>query len=518
MYRGADGSTRIGQSTATSDACGTWTSQFSDLEAKIGQNQLQSWKLLCIVHIHIHIKIHTYIHTYMYVYIYICTSWIFKSDAVGNSDRGSTPGNLETDEHLKLPRWEALSHSFGEPYATLESLESRIVMFDRLRKTSGSWCTQMRGKYASGSWTWIFLASESPLVKNGFTMDLPSAFSKMMFNKGKICPSYSAYGLTYLHPISGEKIWKPIVDRQTHCCQKHSKTHIAIHTALSIPKEGLWGFIPFIPWFHMIPGCRTHENSGPESSPHLCCWPENRSPEPCSKCLTSWQQIRKCLRHRLRFAMFCLCAYLVLCGAYVGFRSPEFCLLPQPSKGPLPKHEHKGLERGSPVITSARRHPEVWDAYWDAYVHLWGHLQETGMIVRKDCGTHFPVATQSFIHNESQYIIYMYIYMCVCACVCYIYFWLIFVGACVFDDQSRTSTTLYYMKSDSAAATMQGKWPSAIAIMAIIIMYWLLVDLPLWNNMTNRQLGWWNSQLNGRINKIFQTTNQCINIYIYVKM
>ena len=177
----------------------------------------------------------------MCIYIYRCTSWIFKSDAVGNSDRGSTPGNLETDEHLKLPRREALSHSFGEPYATLESLESRIVMFDRLRKTSGSWCTQMRGKYASGSWTWIFLASESPLVKNGFTMDLPSAFSKMMFNKGKICPSYSAYGLTYLHPISGEKIWKPIVDRQTHCCQKHSKTHIAIHTALSIPKEGLWG-------------------------------------------------------------------------------------------------------------------------------------------------------------------------------------------------------------------------------------------------------------------------------------
>ena len=168
----------------------------------------------------------------------------------------------------------------------------------------------------------------------------------------------------------------------------------------------------------MIPGCRTHENSGPESSPHLCCWPENRSPEPCSKCLTSWQQIRKCLRHRLRFAMFCLCAYLVLCGAYVGFRSPEFCLLPQPSKGPLPKHEHKGLERGSPVITSARRHPEVWDAYWDAYVHLWGHLQETGMIVRKDCGTHFPVATQSFIHNESQYIIYMYIYIYVCVRVC----------------------------------------------------------------------------------------------------
>ena len=222
-------------------------------------------------------------------------------------------------------------------------------------------------------------------------------------------------------PISGEKIWKPIVDRQTHCCQKHSKTHIAIHTALSIPKEGLWGFIPFIPWFHMIPGCRTHENSGPESSPHLCCWPENWSPEPCSKCLTSWQQIRKCLRHRLRFAMFCLCAYLVLCGAYVGFCSPEFCLLPQPSKGPLPKHEHKGLERGSPVITSARRHPEVWDAYWDAYVHLWGHLQETGMIVRKDCGTHFPVATQSFIHNESQYIIYMYIYMCVCVCVLHLF-------------------------------------------------------------------------------------------------
>jgi hypothetical protein len=207
---------------------------------------------------------------------------------------------------------------------------------------------------------------------------------------------------------------------KTHCCQKlrYCNPYCFKHTQ----RRSLWVYPIHIHSSHSSydePGCRTHENSGPGSSPHLCCWPENRSPEPCSKCLTSWQQIRKCLRHRLRFAMFCLCAYLVLCAAYVGFRSPEFCLLPQPSKGPLPKHEHKGLERGSPVITSAGRHPEVWDAYWDAYVHQWGHLQETGMIVRKDCGTHFPVATQSFIHNESQYIIYIYV------CVCYIYFWLI---------------------------------------------------------------------------------------------
>ena len=397
----------------------------------------------------------------MYVYIYICTSWIFKSDAVGNSDRGSTPGILETYEHLKLPWREALSHSVGEPYATLES---PLVQ-------------------------WIY---------HGFTI----SFVQNDVQQGEnLSILFCLWPWPYLHPHFWGKNMK------THCCQKlrYCNPYCFKHTQ----RRSLWVYPIHIHSSHSSydePGCRTHENSGPGSSPHLCCWPENRSPEPCSKCLTSWQQIRKCLRHRLRFAMFCLCAYLVLCAAYVGFRSPEFCLLPQPSKGPLPKHEHKGLERGSPVITSAGRHPEVWDAYWDAYVHQWGHLQETGMIVRKDCGTHFPVATQSFIHNESQYIIYIY--------VCVLHLFLInFVGACVFDDQSRTSTTLYYMKSDSAAAT---KWPSAIAIMAIFIMYWLLVDLALWKNMTNRQLGWWNSQLNGRINKIFQTTNQCINIYIYI--
>jgi hypothetical protein len=38
--------------------------------------------------------------------------------------------------------------------------------------------------------------------------------------------------------------------------------------------------------------------------------------------------------------------------------------------------------------------------------------------------------------------------------------------------------------------------------------YWLVVDLPIWKNMSESQLGWWNSQLNGQIIFMFQTTNQ----------
>ena len=74
------------------------------------------------------------------------------------------------------------------------------------------------------------------------------------------------------------------------------------------------------------------------------------SMEPCSKCLTSWHQTRKCLRHCLRFFLrahqFCLRAYLVVRGACAGLRSPEFGLRPHPYKGPLPEHEHEDFERG----------------------------------------------------------------------------------------------------------------------------------------------------------------------------
>ena len=45
---------------------------------------------------------------------------------------------------------------------------------------------------------------------------------------------------------------------------------------------------------------------------------------------------------------FCLRAYLVLRGAYTGLHSPFFSYA-TPLQGALPEHEHKGLERGSPV-------------------------------------------------------------------------------------------------------------------------------------------------------------------------
>ena len=61
--------------------------------------------------------------------------------------------------------------------------------------------------------------------------------------------------------------------------------------------------------------------------------------EPCSKCLTSWHQVRKCLRDCWRFAYAC-----------TGFAYAHILVLltPQPATaGPLAEHEHKGLERGS---------------------------------------------------------------------------------------------------------------------------------------------------------------------------
>ena len=64
--------------------------------------------------------------------------------------------------------------------------------------------------------------------------------------------------------------------------------------------------------------------------------------EPCSKCLTSWHQIRKCLRHLtplltfcLRAHRFCLRAYLFLRWAYAGLRSPQFCLRHTLTRGHL---------------------------------------------------------------------------------------------------------------------------------------------------------------------------------------
>ena len=62
--------------------------------------------------------------------------------------------------------------------------------------------------------------------------------------------------------------------------------------------------------------------------------------EPCSKCLTSCHQIRKCLRHCAQVLLtrkhrFCLRAYLFLRGAYAGLHAPFFCLHHTLTRGPL---------------------------------------------------------------------------------------------------------------------------------------------------------------------------------------
>ena len=43
--------------------------------------------------------------------------------------------------------------------------------------------------------------------------------------------------------------------------------------------------------------------------------------------------------------------------------------------------------------------------------------------------------------------------------------------------------------------------------LVVEVTVWLVVDLPLWKIWV-RQLGWWHSQLNGKIKAMFQTTNQ----------
>ena len=56
-----------------------------------------------------------------------------------------------------------------------------------------------------------------------------------------------------------------------------------------------------------------------------CTLSSIKSNEPCSKCLTSWHQIRKCLRHCLRFAYartgFAIFSYAELTLAYTTHHS-----------------------------------------------------------------------------------------------------------------------------------------------------------------------------------------------------
>ena len=59
--------------------------------------------------------------------------------------------------------------------------------------------------------------------------------------------------------------------------------------------------------------------------------------------------LKSCLRaHR-----FCLCAYLVLRGAYAGLRAPQFCLRHTLTRGPLLNMNTTVLERGSVVETDS---------------------------------------------------------------------------------------------------------------------------------------------------------------------
>ena len=62
--------------------------------------------------------------------------------------------------------------------------------------------------------------------------------------------------------------------------------------------------------------------------------------EPSPKCLISWHQVRKCIRHCLRFA----CAHT---GFTFDTVSPEFCFFPHLY---VWGHQRKGFERGASNI------------------------------------------------------------------------------------------------------------------------------------------------------------------------
>ena len=114
------------------------------------------------------------------------------------------------------------------------------------------------------------------------------------------------------------------------------KTHLA-----QIPKDQ--GAMK--PWFPKFKNSRDFFGIQPFSSAILLgifIWIPKF--EPCSKCLTScltsWHQIRKCLRHCAQVLLtrahrFCWCAYLFLRGAYAGLHGPQFCLHHTLTRGPL---------------------------------------------------------------------------------------------------------------------------------------------------------------------------------------
>jgi hypothetical protein len=94
----------------------------------------------------------------------------------------------------------------------------------------------------------------------------------------------------------------------------------------------------------------------------------------CSKCLAP-HQIRKCLRHCLRFVLahkFRFRAYLVLRGAYAGLRSPEFFLSHTLTRGP------------SWTWTHGFRTSLKWSVWVCGCVWNWGPLNgySTGKMVK----------------------------------------------------------------------------------------------------------------------------------------
>ena len=105
-----------------------------------------------------------------------------------------------------------------------------------------------------------------------------------------------AYG--HIFPlISGENML-------THCCQKlvNCNPYCFKHTQRR-RKCGLITFIHIHPIHPMMNRAAGHMRTQGLDLPHIfAAGPRIGHLEPWSKCLTSWQQIRKCLRHCLRFA------------------------------------------------------------------------------------------------------------------------------------------------------------------------------------------------------------------------
>ena len=159
-----------------------------------------------------------------------------------------------------------------------------------------------------------------------------------------------------------------------------------------------------------------------------------KTSEPCSRCLVSWHQIRKCLC-RCLLHRFCLCGYLVLHRAYAGLRSPKSCvhmLTPHPYKGPFLDMNARVWNVATSVPFTDMHHEQLRDRKSDAHVELQSeasifHRQSEGWSDKMNCWN--PISC-----------IYLFIYLSLCLSICLSIFLSIYFFISIYSHMCNTCT------------------------------------------------------------------------------